>query len=602
MKKLNTIIIAVALLLSFSQCKKKVETIAPESGRVVHITLNVDNGDKHIVYPGTGAVVFSDGDKIYVGNNGAYVGALDYADGAFSGDITDPSTDDYLHFYFVGNLTPKSYNSTGYTSSGFMIMRTGITKQFCVYLSQRNGALPVLSYNHSTQKYSDETTTYSCTLLNKCALVKFTLTQGTDAQVSVDGMKIRANVSYEDPSNAITTAENTGTIKLYSESATEKWAILLPQDAVEDAIVTIGNYKYIVDVPAIHENDYITSGIVIDMETPIVDHVFSIDSHTTAKFSSGNLQYQPSSNTWRFAPNQYDLCVTEDQLITTYTYYIGETIYYYIWDEVAGDYIEVDEETYEAYIDGGGDNYYTDADYIEVTEAEYNAYILANGDEYAYYDEFSSVDVSAQYTSSSTEWIDLFGWGTWTGNNNPINISTDNSLYTWDNSGFTHSLTNNSYTGWKTLDYNEWFYLINLTGSNSYRRINVNGQSKQPFGIGTVMGVKGMIILPDDWDGSVDGSFTYGMSQYNNVYSNITSVTWSDMEAAGAVFLPYAGSRQEGTTVAYIGAEGNYWSSTDQGESAGIMPVGYTGGVISLLGNDRYKSFGLPVRLVRVVQ
>ncbi|MBQ0016446.1 MAG: hypothetical protein KBT04_05635 [Bacteroidales bacterium] len=34
--------------------------------------------------------------------------------------------------------------------------------------------------------------------------------------------------------------------------------------------------------------------------------VFSVSDSTTVRFSQGNLQYQPSSGTWRFAPNQWD--------------------------------------------------------------------------------------------------------------------------------------------------------------------------------------------------------------------------------------------------------------------------------------------------------
>ena len=75
----------------------------------VHITLTVNQGGKdtlnlrNIIYPETGAGLFEEDDKVYVANNGHYVGVLTYIDGLFEGAITSPNTNDYLHFYFFGN-------------------------------------------------------------------------------------------------------------------------------------------------------------------------------------------------------------------------------------------------------------------------------------------------------------------------------------------------------------------------------------------------------------------------------------------------------------------------------------------------------------------
>lgn len=134
MKRTITLLIATALILGMSQCKKNVETITPSDlGEAVHITVNVDDGGKHIVYPGTGAYVFENGDKLYVGNGGHYIGYLTYGSGAFSGDIYSPSTEDYLHFYFVGGLTP----STAPVANS--------TENFTVNIADQSRNLPVLS-------------------------------------------------------------------------------------------------------------------------------------------------------------------------------------------------------------------------------------------------------------------------------------------------------------------------------------------------------------------------------------------------------------------------------------------------------------------------
>ena len=72
MKKCITMLLAFALVVGLSQCKKKVETISSVPASV-YITLDVDGGDKVIVdpyyNPTYASVTFEQGDVIYVGNN-----------------------------------------------------------------------------------------------------------------------------------------------------------------------------------------------------------------------------------------------------------------------------------------------------------------------------------------------------------------------------------------------------------------------------------------------------------------------------------------------------------------------------------------------------
>ena len=90
---------------------------------------------------------------------------------------------------------------------------------------------------------------------NQCGLVKFTLAKAAGS-VQVGGMHTEATINFETP--AITPTATTGSVSLNSKSKTEKWAILLPQDAVFGAAVTVGSENLTVDVPAITRNAYIT--------------------------------------------------------------------------------------------------------------------------------------------------------------------------------------------------------------------------------------------------------------------------------------------------------------------------------------------------------
>lgn len=60
--------------------------------------------------------------------------------------------------------------------------------------------------------------------------------------------------------------------------------------------------------------------------SPLTDNslsIFSVGEKTKVVFSKGNLQYQPSTRTWRFAENQYDVVTHENNNINdTYTGWI----------------------------------------------------------------------------------------------------------------------------------------------------------------------------------------------------------------------------------------------------------------------------------------
>ena len=296
MKKLSTLLfISFAFILGLTQCKKSIDTItsAGPVGEPVYITLNVGDGGKHIVYPGTGAVVYTENDKIYVGNKGLYIGTLTYHDGAFSGTIYGPSTEDYLHFYFLGNL------ATGDITEGS-------TTSFTVNIADQSSSLPVLSYGHSSTKYIDGNTTYGCTLLNQCALAEFKLNYGNSGAVKVTDMPTVATISFANPDNAIAATGTKGVITLNSQSETSKWAILLPVADATATTVTIGGTNFDVTVPAITANTYLAGSSAVAVDN--IDYVFTVNgSGKTVHFSHGNLQYTKSTSTWSFMTNQYDI-------------------------------------------------------------------------------------------------------------------------------------------------------------------------------------------------------------------------------------------------------------------------------------------------------
>jgi len=204
-------------------------------------------------------------------------------------------------------------------------------------------------------------------------------------------------------------------------------------------------------------------------------------------------------------------------------------------------------------------------------------------------------------SATNSGWIDLFGWGT---GNHPTTNSIENSS---DYATFTDWGVNAISNGgnmpnlWRTLTKAEWVYLIQS-----------RPKASTLFGMGSVDGVNGMILLPDDWtlpDGvtfvpsTQQGLQDLGIHFQNEAKNNFshnsyTPEQWSVMESAGAVFLPAAGGRF-GSDVYCVGQNGYYWSATQDEytdyfshlmyfDSEYLFPQGYTGA---------YR--GLSVRLVK---
>ena len=180
-------------------------------------------------------------------------------------------------------------------------------------------------------------------------------------------------------------------------------------------------------------------------------------------------------------------------------------------------------------------------------------------------------------------WIDLFGWGT---GDRPTYDQENNGNYYYFSDWGNNAITNggNSTNIWRTMTSSEWDYILNTRTTNSGIR----------YAKAVVNGIKGLILLPDNWSAS-----TYSLNNTNTSssdYTNtITLANWNNkLEAAGAVFLPAGGSRSPYYMID-VGAGGYYWTSTpyDDETAHEIQFHGY------YLHNQGYaRSQGCGVRLV----
>jgi len=286
---------------------------------------------------------------------------------------------------------------------------------------------------------------------------------------------------------------------------------------------------------------------------------FSVSSTKKVLFAPGNLQYLGKSDgtgTWRFAEHQYDFM-------------------------------------------GDGPNSGTD----------YQGNVTVSG--FTKYNASADKDVAR----------DLFGWGT-SGYNNKYPYITSKSSgsyysgslngtdYDW---GVYHSATGNSDEkiinggdySWRLFTAEEWSNIIARQG-RVYTRTDYK-ETKSLFAPATVMGVKGIILFPDNWDGALYTSIKYGNSNGSGYTSTICDAEkWTVFENQGCVFLPAAHVRS-GNEMDYLN-NGHYWAGTvfsvlnNTEFRGGSLDFGKTGTVTTSSTNNSVRRLGQSVRLIRDVE
>ena len=278
--------------------------------------------------------------------------------------------------------------------------------------------------------------------------------------------------------------------------------------------------------------------------------VFSVSQNTQVCFSKGNLQYKASTDTWRFAENQWD--------------FVGGT------NSNSG---------------------------------------IEHGNVYDNGVKSSNNLISSTYNG----WIDLFGWGTSGYNHGAVNyqpwaIETDWDSFMNSTNYYAYGNINNNLNSssgqadwgynaisnggnqenqWRTLTKDEWVYLINTRSTPSGIR----------FVHATVNGVIGLILLPDNWDSSI-----YTLNDINNgeanasAESNVLNVAqWNVLEENGAVFMPKNGFLWMEN---YSEEEFNYWSSTHSNDDGGAYNFTYNEFIFQT-DASWYRPVGMGVRLVK---
>lgn len=317
MKKSTLFIIALlATVLTFNQCKKSdVKPVATGNGP--HITLAADYGQKSEKTgfdPATHNFVWTNGatEYIYVGGS-EHTGCLGVLSGTgngensmtFSGDLTvTPEEGETLHFFYLGKGRDGSVVST-------------------LDFSNQDGTLGNVTNFHIAVGdgiYTSGTVNYATTLDMKMAIAYFDVSGFKNASdlsetVYLQGTDLycAANVDYH---TGTITGNTIGYIKIGTASS-EKYVALIPSTTPETAAPTTLKFDSdsktgsMVFLRGIQEAKYYAhsgSALNVSSESPVngVKGLYSVSTTKKVRFAKGNLQYQASTSTWRFAEHQYD--------------------------------------------------------------------------------------------------------------------------------------------------------------------------------------------------------------------------------------------------------------------------------------------------------
>lgn len=200
--------------------------------------------------------------------------------------------------------------------------------------------------------------------------------------------------------------------------------------------------------------------------------------------------------------------------------------------------------------------------------------------------QYGMVNTDAGTQSFTSSSIDLFGWST-SATLYGINSSTSD-IYCGSFLDWGAAASKDLGYGWRTLTSTEWTYLLDGRTSVATRYCKATVNSKT-----------GMVIFPDSYThptgvtAVASANKKIGAAYTTN---NWSGKNWTKMEAAGAIFLPSAGTRY-GTDVYIMGTYGRYWSST-AGNANDAYYLYFYGSYVNPA-NDNSRYFGYSVRLVQ---
>ena len=272
-----------------------------------------------------------------------------------------------------------------------------------------------------------------------------------------------------------------------------------------------------------------------------LDGKFSVSETQQVYFSQGNLQYHPSNNKWVFASEQYEY-IGEDNKNVSRDY--NGWIDLFSWGASGYEHGAVCYQPYNVGVIRVGASYYPD-------KKNYYAYGIPKS-----------------------------------------NLNDQDGKADWGYNAIVNGGSKENF-GWRTLTKDELVYVFEQRKTKSgirYAKAQVNG-------------VRGVILLPDDWERSYYKLKKTNKANADFIENRLDESQWDVMESHGAVFLPAAGSRLtfisgmvQKTDTGNVNNCGCYWTATASGNEKSYCL--YFGSNNFDCHNEHERFSGYSVRLV----
>lgn len=572
-RKSSMLLLASALLLGMTQCRKKL--VEPVETGTVFMTISAGSGDRTVFNPDILGFNWNETGYEYIvvsGNNSGCLGELS-APGCggcaitcrkeFTGTITVPSAEDTeLHFFYLGNGSHAQDNGTESLVIDFSNQVGGDVSTVTDYL--------IATEKIPTSEVEIESGQYHVTidLKVKTAIAFFKLsgfsgTSSPNETVYLHGNDVFSSAEINFKTGEVTGKDkgfiNVGTndedgvyISLIDSKTTTSTTLNFDSNSKTGSIVFPNGIKEKVFYSDELNSEFTPLPITAALSLPegVLPGLFSVAPGKKVRFSKGNLQYtRPNleaswdEGEWSFMEHQYDN------------------------DEIADLY----DNNYASWYHDVGD------DYCDETAVSFMGYGTTGKSDLPYpYNKPYDTDAEYEYgpTTGGLSVEEGTDWG-------------------WCMGG--------ADSPWRTLSANEFAWLMGMANGNAYQwtenpGVNcrtastvcgvVNARSTRARIVEndskTDDGVNGMVIFPDDYthpDGLADLVYInyFGNNDSHFSKANILTVDdWNRMEAAGAVFLPASGQRyvdwNTWDIVTYstdVNIGGHYWTSTAQGTYSG---------------------------------
>ena len=578
------VLMALVLMLGMTQCKKKVVPSNETNKVLMTLEATCGSGNRTVFEPeigGTGSgtapgFTWNTSGKEYVSVGGSiqgYLGELE-ADASggnaqnrivFSGNITAPQEGEDVYFFYLGNGSHLQANGTETSTIDLSNQPNGTTETVTNFLVAIDKG-DVWQEGGVYHAYADMKVKIAIAYFNLNGFVTPTTNAAEIINLHGEALYSTATINYKE---GTITGNQTGNINMGTNG--EKYVALIASTNNETVLQfdSNSNHGEITFCNGIKEKKFYSDELSPLPVYGALPGLFSVSPTKMVRFSPGNLQYtrhsvdEPwSTGNWSFMEHQYDYIELNNWIGYTY---------------IPANAIDVNYENRTVIgLFGWGCTGSKDTQHGENQD-----YYIPNSTGYGNdYSQEAMMANAAKYGPTGS-----------------FNLSVAN------HSDWGYCINNDEYSSWRTLTIDEWWYMLGM--SESCRSAStVSGVANARYTRAKVNDVYGLVILPDEYTHPSDvpaltDSFINhqgGDTSFSD--SNVDIITendWSKMEAAGAVFLPAAGERDEGDVFS-VQDGGYYWSCTNVGGSSAYM-FNYDAGFMTKYPQMRYTGFS--VRLVR---